>query len=85
MQDATTQYAQNIKPITGRQLKVRLNRLTNSMWTDVRFMFATIVATMLTMLYVVLNFLLIIYEITATLMMILLNILRSNRPGTMTK
>jgi hypothetical protein len=82
MQDVITQYGQNIKRSTGGTYSMRLRRMTSSIWNDIRLTCALIVATMLTMLYVVVNFLLIILETMAMLMMTLRNTLRSNQQST---
>jgi len=85
MRDVTMQYEQNIRRNTGRTLSVRLRRMTSSLWNDTRYMFATIVATMLTMLYVAVNFLLIILETTGMLLMTLRNISRSKQHDSTTQ
>jgi hypothetical protein len=71
----------------GRHYSVRTKHkaeycMTSSIWNDIRLTCALIVATMLTMLYVVVNFLLIILETMAMLMMTLRNTLRSNQQST---
>jgi len=83
MRAGISRYEQNIKPTTGRKSKVRWTHLIGSLWTGLGLMLSTIVATMLTMLFVVANLWLIILETTVTLLMIPLNILRDSPRGTM--
>ena len=62
MRDVTMQYDKSTRQSIGAKSRKPLKALTNSTWNLCLYMFATTVGLMLIMLYVAVNFLLIIYE-----------------------
>jgi hypothetical protein len=81
MQAATSWSVKNIRKSIGATSQQRLRRLANFVWNDFLLLCATIAATTLIMLYVVVNSLLIIYEIMAMCLTTLQSIIYRKKQG----